>query len=535
MGLSTAPGLAICCILTLVLSEHTIVAGREKCQLTKRTACIVPLIFAIAISASAQTFTSLIDFDVTNGGSPQSSLAQGPDGNLYGVTTYGGTSQTQCPAGCGTVFKITPTGILTTIYSFCSQSACTDGQFPTGLIIGPGGNLYGTTVAGGSTALGTVFKLTPSGELTTLHAFCPGGNEFCSDGYDPQTVLVVGTNGNFYGTTASGGSQRVGTIFEITPSGVLTPIHNFCSLPNCSDGTFPGALVVAADGNLYGTTLSNNRDKTFGSAFRVTPTGSFTLLHRFCSEPGCADGANPRGGLTLAPNGNFYGTTSHGGANESSCIQGCGTLFEITRTGQLTTLYNFCSQGNCSDGQGPFAAPVLDAKGNVYGTTYYGGGNLECTLGCGTAYKITSTGQFTSLYSFCSQSGCSDGAVPFAGLFLATDGSLYGTTQYGGTDDSSDCNGISTGCGTAFALSKATKPFIQPLPGFGIVGAEIGILGNKLTGTTSVTFNGIPATFTVKSPTMIFANVPTGATSGYVTVTTANGMLRSNVPFDVLP
>jgi uncharacterized repeat protein (TIGR03803 family) len=506
-----------------------------KLNAWKMAFAIFMFCLATAVAISAQDFTSLIAFDVTNGASPVFSLVQGPDGNLYGATTYGGANQTQCPGGCGTVFRITPSGVLTTIYNFCSQIACLDGQTPTGVIVGPGGNLYGATVAGGTTTLGTVFKLTLSGQLTTLHNFCPGNNAFCSDGYNPETALVVGTNGDLYGTTIAGGSQRAGTIFEITPAGVLTPIYNFCSLPNCADGNFPAALAVGTDGNFYGTTSGNNRSKTFGGVFRVTPTGKVTLLHRFCSEAACADGANPRGGLVLAPNGNFYGTTSHGGANESSCVQGCGTLFEITRTGQLTTRYNFCSQSHCSDGEGPFAAPVLDDKGNLYGTTYYGGASPQCdALGCGTAFRFAPTGQFTSLYSFCSQSGCSDGAVPFAGLVLATNGSLYGTTQYGGTD--SDCtNGVSTGCGTAFTLSKAAKPFVEPLPGFGIVGAEIGILGNKLTGASSVTFNGTPATFTVKSSTLIFASVPTGATTGYVYVTTANGTLKSNVPFRVMP
>ena len=493
-------------------------------------------VFCVAAvsSNSAQTFTSLMSFDQANGESPQSSLVQGPNGRFYGTTTGGG-STTLCPwtQGCGTVFEISAAGQVTTIYNFCSQSGCADGQDPSAVIVGPGGNLYGTTTDGGVTSFGTVFKITPSGNLITLHNFCTQ-NAGCSDGMNPETGLVVGANGNLYGTTISGGTNGAGTIFEITPAGVLTTIYNFCSLRNCSDGDFPSGLVLGGDGNFYGTAAGNNGSRTFGDVFRVTPAGKLTVLHRFCSESNCADGATPAGGLAQGPNGELYGTTYYGGANESSCYRGGGTVFEITRSGQLTTLYSFCSQSNCSDGEWPGAAPVLDAKGNLYGTTAYGGASLQCgAYGCGTAFKITRSGQFTSLYSFCSQTECSDGELPVASLVLATNGNLYGTTAFGGTDG--DCtNTIDTGCGTVFVLSKAAKPFVQTLPGFGIVGAEVGILGNKLTGTTSVTFNGLSATFTVKSATMIFANVPIDATNGYVTVTTANGTLTTNVPFRVM-
>ncbi|MCU1303856.1 MAG: hypothetical protein JWQ87_4140 [Candidatus Sulfotelmatobacter sp.] len=347
-------------------------------------------------------------------------------------------------------------------------------------------------------------------------------------------MLVVGTNGNLYGTTEAGGAHGSGTIFEITPAGLLTTIYNFCSLPNCNDGQFPSGLALGSDGNFYGTTMFNGARLSFGSVFGITPAGKLIMLRRFCSESHCTDGANPLAGLVQGRNRNFYGTTQAGGANETSCLQGCGTVFKITPSGQLTTLYNFCSQADCFDGEVPMGTLVLANNGDLYGTTEAGGVNSQCPLGgCGTAFKITPAGQLTTLYSFCSQTDCSDGDMPFAGLVLATNGNLYGTTRYGGTD--SECTASPfTGCGTVFALSRAVKPFVQTLPGFGTVGAEVGILGNRLTVATSVTFNGTSATFTVKSPTLIFTNVPTGATTGYVTVTTTNGTLTSNVPFRVM-
>jgi uncharacterized repeat protein (TIGR03803 family) len=506
-----------------------------KLNAWKMVCAVCAFCFATVINNSAQTFTSLASFDQANGASPDSSLVQGPNGKFYGTTHEGGYT-TLCPYshGCGTVYEVSATGRVTTIYNFCSRSGCTDGQAPSGVIVGPNGHLYGTTSDVAVSRFGTVFEITPSGRLITLYTFCTQND--CSNGIYPQAKLAVGTDGNLYGSTPSGGAHGGGTVFEITPAGVLTTIYNFCSLPNCSDGQFPSALVLGWDGNFYGTAANSRGKIPFGNVFRITPAGQLTVLHRFCSESKCADGGKPFGGLVPGPNGEFYGTTSSGGANELSCFRGgCGTVFEIARSGQFTTLYSFCSQSNCSDGEWPVAAPIVDAKGNLYGTSDFGGNSLQCgASGCGTAFKITRTGQFISLHSFCSQSECSDGELPVASLLLATNGNLYGTTAYGGT--ASDCpdGPPITGCGTVFVLSKAAKPFVQTLLGFGIVGAEVELLGNNLTGATSVSFNGISATFTVKSATMISADVPTGATSGYVTVTTANGTLKTNVPFRVI-
>ncbi len=279
------------------------------------------------------TFTTLQSFDATDGRLAFAGLVQATNGNLYGTTYYGGAKNS------GEVFEITPAGTLTTLYSLCSKSGCTDGEYTYAIPVqGTDGNFYGTTYLGGSKESGTVFKITPSETQTTLHAF--GG----PDGSQPLAGLVQGTNGSFYGTTNMGGSEGYGTIFKITPSGTLTTLHSFCLQSGCTDGANSYApLVQGIDGNLYGTTLGGGNSKGFGTVFKITPGGSLTTLHSFCTQTGCADGKFPQTGLVQASNGNFYGTTISGGT------YGDGTVFEITPSGKLKALYNVCSQNGCPD------------------------------------------------------------------------------------------------------------------------------------------------------------------------------------------
>src|ERR1035438_6417117 len=181
--------------------------------------------------------------------------------------------------------------------------------------------------------------------------------------------------------------------------------------------------------------------------------------------------------------------------------------FQAAMGSPLTTLYNFCSQSECTDGSGPLAGLVQAANGNLYGTPESGG--LNCApYGCGTGFKVTQSGTLTTLYSFCAQSGCADGEYPDAGLVRATNGTFYATTELGGVN-----NG-----GTVFSLSVGLAPFVETLPTSGEVGAAVKILGNKLTGSTSVSFNGTAAAFTVVSASEITTNVPVGATTGRVQV-----------------
>ncbi|MGA2581422.1 MAG: choice-of-anchor tandem repeat GloVer-containing protein [Bryobacteraceae bacterium] len=453
-------------------------------------------------------------------------LYKATNGDLFGTTAHGGANNTRTgpTSGCGTVFKITPAGTLTTLYSFCSQSGCMDGQgVPSALVQANNGDFYGTTSTGGISDLGTVFKITASGTLTTLYSFCSQSG--CADGEFPMAGLVQATNGDLYGTTSAGGANACppnpgcGTVFKITPSGTFTTLYSFCSQSGCADGEFPLAgLVQATNGDLYGTTSQGGANGG-GTVFKITASGTLTTLYPLCSQDECFDGGLPYAAVVQTTNGDLYGTTGYGGA------LGKGTVFKITPSKRFTTLYSFCSQSGCTDGDYPFAALVQATDGNLFGTTNAGGANAcPNPAGCGTVFKITPNGTLTTLYSLCSQSGCSDGELPFAGLAQATNGKLYGTAFSGGPN----------GDGTAFSLSVGLGPFVETQTTSGRVGASIKILGTDLTGAISVTFNGTAATFTVVSRYLITTTVPAGATTGSVQVVTPSRTLQSNAPFRVL-
>jgi|HubBroStandDraft_6_1064221.scaffolds.fasta_scaffold00136_30 uncharacterized repeat protein (TIGR03803 family) len=475
-----------------------------------------------AVSLPAQNITTLHSFAgyPTDGAAP-TGLAQATNGDLYGTTYRGGAN------GAGTVFKITPDGALTTLYSFCTQSGCTDGSYPyAGLVQATNGDLYGTTSQGGANSGGTVFKITPDGALTTIYSFCTQSG--CTDGRYPYAGLVQATNGDLYGTTINGGANSDGTVFKITPSGTLTTLFSFCAQRGCTDGSYPSAgLVQASNGDLYGTT-TNGGANSGGTVFKITPTGTLTTLYSFCPQVSCTDGSNPYAGLVQASNGDLYGTTYFGGANTTACHgSGCGTVFKITPIGTLTTLYSFCSQSSCTDGSYPFAGLVQGSNGDLYGTTSLGGAGIGCdNLGCGTVFKITPGGALTTLYSFCTQSGCTDGYDLGAGLVQDTNGNLYGATSKGGRASND---------GTVFSLSVGLGAFVETQATSGAVGSAIKILGTSLTGATSIAFNGAAATFTVVSSSLITTTVPAGASTGFVTVTTPSGTLISNKQFRVTP
>lgn len=375
------------------------------------------LVLGTSMPTKAQQLTTLYSFcpqqTCTHGDYPEAGLVQGSDGNFYGVTAYGGANGI---SGWGTVFTITPAGALTTLYTFCAEIRCTDGEFPYGgLVQGNDANFYGTASAGGILTVsgGTAFKVSPSGEFIRLYAFCSQIN--CTDGYFP-VGLVQGSDGDFYGTTSGGGDFSGGTVFKITPDGAFTRLYSF----DWTHGKLPLAGVVqGSDGNFYGTTWEGGAKRS-GTIFRITPSGALTTLYSFCSQAHCTDGAAPRAGLVQGSDGNFYGTAEGGGAG------GGGTVFKITPDGAFTRLYSFCSTTNCADGKFPLAALVQGSDGDFYGVTS-GGGNFYS----GVAFKITPDGAFTKLYTFCSQRGCRDGQSPNA-LVQGSDGNFYGTTQSGG-------------------------------------------------------------------------------------------------------
>jgi uncharacterized repeat protein (TIGR03803 family) len=452
-----------------------------------------------AIGSPAQTFTTLFSFDAGDGSNPiNTPLVQGLDGNLYGTAFTGGFGEMDadlyCDSGCGTVFRKAPGGRLITLHNFCSLPSCADGAGPyAGLVLGTSRDLYGVTSLGGKFGGGTVFKITPTGELTTLHNFDG------TDGADPQAWLVQATDGTFYGTTDEGGANGYGTVFKITPTGKLSTLHNF----DGTDGAYPysaGLMQATPDGNFYGTTY-NGGANGYGTVFEITPTGELSTLHSFDGT----DGANPTGGLIQATDGKIYGTTDQGGAN------GYGTVFKITPTGELATLHSF----DGTDGADPYGGLVQGTDGNFYGTT------------SGTIFKITAEGELTTLYNFCSQPSCTDGDDATS-IVQATNGNFYGTTEGGGTGGN-----CPDACGTIFRLSVGLGPFVKTLTTSGNVGAAVVILGNHLRGATSVTFNGAAATFTVVSSTEIKTTVPCGATTGKVKVVTPGRTLTSNVNFRV--
>lgn len=386
------------------------------------------------------TVTSLWQFTGGHDGAqPDAGLIQGSDGNLYGTTYFGGSND------WGTVFKIATNGTPTTIYYFTGLS---DGGNPAAsLVQGYDGNFYGTAYSGGSNGVGTVFRITSQGTLSTLWQFS-GGPDFTGgpDGGEPEAGLVQGIDSNFYGTTYSGGTNSCscGTVFKITPQGTLTTLWQFTG---GNDGSEPEAgLTQGIDSNFYGTTSFDGLHG-FGTVFRITPSGVLTSLWPFA---GGTDGAYPAAGLTLGTDSNFYGTAVDGGS-------GNGTVFKITSTGTLTPLHSF-SGG--TGGDTPSAGLIQANDGLFYGTTSAGGTN-----GNGTIFRIDSIGTFTNLYRF---TGMADGSDPEAGLIQGLDGSFYGTTYSGGASNA----------GTIFNFSLATPSgcssnFLPQISGIQVVGTNV--------------------------------------------------------------
>ena len=409
-------------------------------------AAVLGLLVITPQPAQAQTLTTLYSFTgMPDGAAPYAGVIMDAQGNLYGTTQYGGAGI--CTAGympgCGTVFKLTPGGTETIIFNKFSRHS---GSPSSGLIWDASGNLYGTT---GEycwyprnrrfcTTSGTVFelrKLKKRIEVKWLYRFS------YDDGTDPMGGLVMDGQRNLYGTTSSGGAYSAGTVFELTPAGTETVLHSFAG---GSDGENPEAgLTRDAQGNLYGTTVGGRfpcAGSGCGAVFMVTPGGSETVLYSFT---GGTDGSYPLAGLVLDPQGNLYGTTWAGGGSTCNSGEGCGVVFELTAGGTETVLYSFCPQyPNCTDGAGPTGNLLLDAQGNLYGATIKGG-----AYGQGAVFELTPAGQETVLYSF---TGGTDGADPGGNLILNAQGNLYGTTVRGGIVGG-NCG--SSGCGTVFKLT----------------------------------------------------------------------------------
>ena len=392
--------------------------SRSLCciPISKRTVFLTLLSLGLALSkmsmARAQTtatVTTIHTFSGSNGDVPTSGLVPDNDGNFYGTTSGTGYNGDD-----GTIFRITPSGTLTTLYSFSGA----DGSQPNGLLLGQDGNFYGTTTGGGANNVGSVFRFTPAGLLITLYSFVP------MNGIEPKTALIQGSDGNLYGTTSGDVDGGFGTVFQVTLAGVSTVLHSF----NSDGGSDPSGLIQGGDGNFYGTT-STGGAYSLGGVFKITPVGSFSYVYSFYDV--ATDGRGPLGGVVLGRDGNFYGTTAEGGSGQE------GTIFQLTPGGVLTTLHNF----NGSDGGYVLAALVEGSDDNFYGTSYLGGANNR-----GTIFQITASGVFTSLHSF----DGTDGDGPAAKLTQASDGTFYGTTDYGGPGF---VNLSEQGDGTLFTLT----------------------------------------------------------------------------------
>jgi uncharacterized repeat protein (TIGR03803 family) len=366
----------------------------------------VAFLVAIAISSSAQTLTTLHNFTGADGQGPAASMILARDGNYYGTTFLGGSQQG------GVIFRTTPSGGFSVFYNFCSQPRCADGSAPlAGVVQGSDGNFYGAAGNGGTGASGdgTSFKVASNGALTVLHNFCTSPS--CGDGAGPESTPIQATDGNFYGTTIYAGLGLGGVVYKVSPGGTFSVL--FGSDP--AHGELLNGVIQGSDGNFY-VTASQQGANGAGTIFRVTPGGSATVLYNFCSQSGCADGSDPSAALVQGSDGNFYGTTLHGGTSNA------GIVFKITPSGALTVLHNFDS----NDGSGPTAQLIQGADGNFYGTTYVGGAS-----GAGVIFGMTPAGSYTLLHSFAG----SDGKNPQGGLVQAPDGSFYGTTAAGGSNN----------------------------------------------------------------------------------------------------
>ncbi len=479
----------------------------------------VVVLFFISISAAAvqaQTFTAMYSFpSAGNGENPTNPgiIAQGRDGDLYSTTL----------TGCGgfnlsgALFKITPSGTFKVVLCLDNPAYNTLGEPYSGVTLGTDGNFYGTTY-GGDYA-GAVTKVSAAGKLTVYDVF--GGDPNLASPFAPP---VLGMDGSLYGTALDHGSTGCtygyggcGGIYKIKSTGKSYVITKTFEQ---TDGANPDTpLLLGSDGNFYGTTSEGGTSfgKGYGGGgviFKITPAGTYSVLYNLCSLTACLDGAAPQDGLVQGTDGEFYGTALNGGTRTYAGASNGGVIFKISSTGVYSVLYNFCSQPNCTDGNTPYGGLVQASDGNFYGTTQVGGAHND-----GVIFQMTPAGVVTVLHSFAG----TDGQSPEGTLVQHTNGILYGDTHSGG----------SSSYGVFFSLNMGLPTFAKLVTWWGKPGAKIGILGQGFKKATSVSFNGVPATFKATGDTFITATVPVGATSGTVTVVTASGTLNSSQEFVV--
>ena len=463
---------------------------------------------AVNVDAQNATYTDLYDFQCTNldyqaqtssgicyPGKP-GIIAQGTDGNLYGM----GNDQ----FSHGTIFRITRSGTLTNLYAF---SEVTGGS--EGLTLGPDGNFYGVTYYGGyggecPNNLGSIFRLTPTGQLKNLH---------CFDGMDgqwPASPPIVGDDGYLYGTAFKAG-------YKISVMGDFQLLTT--SIPYAEGATGHGSfapLLLATDGNFYGVIpdADRNSGSTGGTIYQMTPTGAVTVLYNF--EPGANNayllGEQPYGALTEGADGNLYGTTVVGG------IEGCGVAYQLAPDGNPSREFSIPG-GN--SGCYPYTGLVAASDGSLYGVTSY-----ASQFTGGTFYSVTMGGAFNVSYALtpdCAGSFC-HGSNPYSTPMQATDGRVYGMTNQGGFYDQ----------GVFYSLDVGAPAFVSTIQPSGTIGQIVGILGQNFTDATNISFNGIPANYTVVSDTYLTAVVPPGATTGPIAVAIPANLLRGRTSDQML-
>ena len=299
-------------------------------------------------TANAQTYSPLYTYSINSGAYSGIVVAglvsQGRDGNLYSTIANNGTRSK------GTTFKMSLAGVPTTLYNFCTLAGCTDGAGPqSGLILGADGNLYGTTTNGGAHNDGSVFKMTPAGAITTLWSFTAGVDEGI-----PYYPPWQAQDGNFWGVAQPIYSGTYGVAYKMTPSGALTPFPF-----NYTNGSSPNLPTQGTDGNFYGTARGGGAHG-IGVVYKLTPAGVISVLHDFAGYP--TEGNQPMGQLVQGSDGNFYGATYSGGASN------VGTVFKISASGSFTNLYSFTGWG-FGDGALPYSGLTVATDGNFYGST----------------------------------------------------------------------------------------------------------------------------------------------------------------------
>ena len=446
--------------------------------------CAVALVVGIAVLTPSTAplalggYSDLADFPANYGGTAYPLvLAQGRDGDLYGVTQAGGAH------GKGSVYRIGPDGSnLTTLYSFTGSH----GRDPVGgLTLGLNGDLYGTAEHGGSHGYGTIFRITPTGTLTVIYNF-----KGKADGGYPVSPLTLGRNGKFYGTSYPGAA------FRVTPAGDLSVLAKIPTTTN-------GPLLQASDGDFYGVTEFAGKHSA-GTVYRLIGH-KVQILHSF----NAATGSYPVGGVVEGSDDNLYGTTTAGG------LDNAGVVYRIARDGSSYQRMVDFDNSDTSEGYQSYAGLVAGSDGKLYGTTIWGGVN-----GVGVIFSLSTGGGYSVLANFDNPTGSGAYATPIQD----TSGELYGVTSRGGAGQR----------GVVYSLSFGAPPFVEVIPSTGEVGDAVGIIGEGFSTTSGVTFNGAPASFHVSSDTYMTATVPSGET-GFIAINTSAGTLYSNTVFRVKP